>query len=286
MSRLFIVFCSFLAFELVSSHLMFDSCDPGAQVIFEPCDPKTKEIKIHKCTTLPVLPIGVDFDPIPFFSTINIPQTIARLVKAVKVHSNFLQKWYGALQVFLNHDGVRRQVFGVAQPPWGLCSKADVDAAFFDAAAGVPFDAESCVGAAAASVLLGDHKPIDSFDVFIGDPVSGVWSLEINDEWALHLHMKPGEGFVEWTLTLTVDKCPELPVCCVNDCSVMPTGNYQSCSTCNGYVACSNGYKYDMPCASSRPGTPPLAWDDNKHSCQYTSATCPSNPALVPECHD
>eukprot|EP00483_Globobulimina_turgida_P004298 UN04307 len=53
-------------------------------------------------------------------------------------------------------------------------------------------------------------------------------------------------------------------ICCVNDCTGMATGNYQSCSTCNGYVACSNTNKYDMPCADSIPGTPPLVWDDNK----------------------
>ena len=35
---------------------------------------------------------------------------------------------------------------------------------------------------------------------------------------------------------------------CVADCSGVPSGDYQSCKTCHGYVTYSNGYYYDRPC--------------------------------------
>ena len=63
---------------------------------------------------------------------------------------------------------------------------------------------------------------------------------------------------------------------CVSDCSGMPNGDYQSCKTCEGFVSCSNGHYYDMPCAPNHPGEKPLVWDDVKKRCDYESTTCPS----------
>jgi hypothetical protein len=54
---------------------------------------------------------------------------------------------------------------------------------------------------------------------------------------------------------------------CVSDCTVL-TGNYQSCITCNGFVQCSNGNKYEMPCAAT------LEWDQNLQACVTSSPTC------------
>ena len=61
---------------------------------------------------------------------------------------------------------------------------------------------------------------------------------------------------------------------CVKDCSGMPNGDYQSCYTCERFVSCSNGHYYDMPCAPTHPGHPPLVWDDVKKRCEWTSSTC------------
>ncbi|KAK2179193.1 hypothetical protein NP493_508g01039 [Ridgeia piscesae] len=57
---------------------------------------------------------------------------------------------------------------------------------------------------------------------------------------------------------------------CVDDCTNVPDGHYQSCTTCNGYVSCVAGVKIDRPCA---PASPPLEWDDSAHECIYDSTT-------------
>jgi len=67
--------------------------------------------------------------------------------------------------------------------------------------------------------------------------------------------------------TLT-DKACKAATPCVSDCSGKPDGDYQSCETCNGFVTCSNGKLYNMPCAGG------LVWDDSKKDCEYTSETC------------
>jgi subtilisin-like proprotein convertase family protein len=295
MARL-VLYSSFciLAFEFalpVLSHLVFDSCDADGTVAYEACDPSTNEINIHKCA--PLIHFDADVDPIPFFSTIHISESIAcsncgsgSTVTSVKIHVNFFHEWLGDVQVFLLHNGAkRRQVFGVLQPPYGSCANDDVDAIFYDAAAGVAFDG-SVSTCSIYPALTGDHEPIDSFDVYIGDSIAGDWALEINDV----THLEPGDGwFGEWTLTLSVQECPQMTyvpsctptVCCVDSCSGMANGNYQSCSTCEGYVSCSNGYTFNMPCA---PANPPLVWDDTAQTCAFTSTTCPYNPASVAQC--
>ena len=60
---------------------------------------------------------------------------------------------------------------------------------------------------------------------------------------------------------------------CVSDCSGMPSGDYQSCKTCEGYVYCSDGFLYDRPCLAG------LLWDDLTKRCEYESKTCPSTPS-------
>ena len=68
---------------------------------------------------------------------------------------------------------------------------------------------------------------------------------------------------------------------CVSDCYAMPTGDYQSCKTCEGYVFCSKDVLYDMPCA------PPTVWDDEKKRCEYESSTCwptTSHPSTGDRC--
>ncbi|KAK3591080.1 hypothetical protein CHS0354_005477 [Potamilus streckersoni] len=55
---------------------------------------------------------------------------------------------------------------------------------------------------------------------------------------------------------------------CVDSCSGKSDGNYQYCPDCQKYVACSNGYKYIMPCPAN------LVWDDTKRRCEWTSSTC------------
>ena len=67
---------------------------------------------------------------------------------------------------------------------------------------------------------------------------------------------------------------PETPNPCVSDCKGMANGDYQSCKTCVGFVSCSNGRYFDMPCAPNHPGQKPLVWDDVKKRCEWTSSTC------------
>ena len=56
---------------------------------------------------------------------------------------------------------------------------------------------------------------------------------------------------------------------CVDDCTGLEDGDYQSCSGCHVYVSCSNGFmQSDRPC----PGN--LVWDDHKKRCEWTSSTC------------
>ena len=58
---------------------------------------------------------------------------------------------------------------------------------------------------------------------------------------------------------------------CVSDCTGKADGDYQSCTSCNVYVTCSNERLIDnRPCA---PSTPALVWDDNKKRCEYSSPT-------------
>ncbi len=66
-----------------------------------------------------------------------------------------------------------------------------------------------------------------------------------------------------------------IPGQCIEDCSILPDGNYQSCHGCNMYAACSNGQIVDqIPCHAL------LVWDDNLKSCEYTSQTC--SPSIQP----
>ena len=67
---------------------------------------------------------------------------------------------------------------------------------------------------------------------------------------------------IEFTITGTRGSC-------INKCSGMADGDYQSCETCNGYVTCSNGELYRRPCPAK------LVWDDVKKRCESTSMTCP-----------
>ncbi|XP_067665935.1 probable endochitinase [Haliotis asinina] len=55
---------------------------------------------------------------------------------------------------------------------------------------------------------------------------------------------------------------------CVNSCTGVNDGDYQHCTDCNKFVSCSNGIRYDMPCAAF------LLWDDVLKECRGTSNTC------------
>jgi len=65
---------------------------------------------------------------------------------------------------------------------------------------------------------------------------------------------------------------------CVSDCTGVENGDYQSCKTCDGFVTCSNGFYYDMPCAPE--GT---LWNDNTKRCEYESSTCSISTAETEE---
>merc|ERR1712117_561121 len=56
---------------------------------------------------------------------------------------------------------------------------------------------------------------------------------------------------------------------CVSSCAGMPDGDYQSCSTCSGFVKCSNERLFNMDCAAGG-----LSWDDKKKRCEWESQTC------------
>ena len=60
---------------------------------------------------------------------------------------------------------------------------------------------------------------------------------------------------------------------CVDSCTGMPDGNYQSCHGCNVFATCSNGLLYDK-----RPCPAGLVWDDNKKRCEWKSDTCTRDP--------
>ena len=60
---------------------------------------------------------------------------------------------------------------------------------------------------------------------------------------------------------------------CVHSCIGKNDTNYQSCSTCNGYVACVNEKVYDRPCQTNGEG-PLLLWDDLTKRCDHQSNTC------------
>ncbi|XP_048236939.1 peritrophin-1-like [Haliotis rufescens] len=55
---------------------------------------------------------------------------------------------------------------------------------------------------------------------------------------------------------------------CVATCSNIADGNYQDCTDCYKYVACSGGLMYVMDCAAT------LVWDDSMKRCEGTSSTC------------
>ena len=56
---------------------------------------------------------------------------------------------------------------------------------------------------------------------------------------------------------------------CVSDCRDMPDGNYQSCTFCNGFVTCTDGFLCEHPCNDD------YVWDDVKKPCVKESTTCP-----------
>merc|ERR1712227_301723 len=57
---------------------------------------------------------------------------------------------------------------------------------------------------------------------------------------------------------------------CVSDCSLVPTGDYQSCQGCNIYASCLGGNLID-----NRPCPVGTQWDDDSKECVYRSKTCP-----------
>ena len=56
---------------------------------------------------------------------------------------------------------------------------------------------------------------------------------------------------------------------CISDCSGQDNGDYHSCTSCQVFVTCSNGYIHD-----NRPCPAGLMWDDNVKRCDWTSDTC------------
>ena len=55
---------------------------------------------------------------------------------------------------------------------------------------------------------------------------------------------------------------------CMMKCDKKWLGYYQSCDSCEGYVTCVWGHKYDRKC----PGG--LKWNDNHKGCDRTTPTC------------
>jgi len=57
---------------------------------------------------------------------------------------------------------------------------------------------------------------------------------------------------------------------CVESCTGLPIGDYQSCLTCSMYVSCVPGSLYPTlrPCPSG------LVWDDELKVCNWSSTTC------------
>lgn len=60
---------------------------------------------------------------------------------------------------------------------------------------------------------------------------------------------------------------------CVNDCNGHADGDYQSCYTCEGFVACTAHVLKNKTCQNSFP-TKPVYWDNFKKRCLYESRTC------------
>jgi hypothetical protein len=78
------------------------------------------------------------------------------------------------------------------------------------------------------------------------------------------------------------DVCDHDQACCVNDCSVVPDGYYQSCQGCTVYATCAaGGQLYD-----NRPCPEGLFWDDNVRGCVWISSTCdPTGMVQSIPCH-
>ncbi|XP_055996160.1 uncharacterized protein LOC125647711 [Ostrea edulis] len=56
---------------------------------------------------------------------------------------------------------------------------------------------------------------------------------------------------------------------CVDDCTNVDDGDYQSCRTCHGYITCSNQLIFRRNCSDSF-----LVWDDILKRCEWNSDTC------------
>jgi len=54
----------------------------------------------------------------------------------------------------------------------------------------------------------------------------------------------------------------------ISSCAGRADGDYQSCTTCRGFAACTNERLILMPCPST------LFFDDETKRCEYTSSTC------------
>ena len=54
-------------------------------------------------------------------------------------------------------------------------------------------------------------------------------------------------------------------------CGNTQTGYFQSCDSCEEYVTCVHGIKYDRTCPDK------LKWNDNLKSCERTTSTCKNN---------
>lgn len=60
---------------------------------------------------------------------------------------------------------------------------------------------------------------------------------------------------------------------CVEDCTFMCRGDYQSCETCIGYVTCDHGRLTERICINPRFNIT-LIWDDKLKACEFKSSTC------------
>ena len=62
---------------------------------------------------------------------------------------------------------------------------------------------------------------------------------------------------------------------CVEKCGNKVVGYFQSCDSCERYVVCIHGIKYDRSCPDGRQ------WNDTTKSCERTTPTCHSDVFLI-----
>jgi uncharacterized protein YvpB len=134
--------------------------------------------------------------------TVSLNVSDPGMVEEVRVYVRIDHPWVGDLSAQVGHLGLSARLFdrpGVPVPDNGLlgCGLANIRAIFDE---GMAHEAENaCFNSYYAPAIGGSFYPQQSFNVYFGQPVNGIWDLRVRDlsTWDIGT-------LVDWCLDFTV----------------------------------------------------------------------------------